>query len=267
MKLSVLSRPLAASTLFLAAACGGSGTTADAGNDAAVNEALASLDETMPDEAGESAPVDLVSLPPAPADAPAGETAPLTQAAAIATEIDGGAGVERVPYEGGWAWRRDGRILRTASRDGRRVSYFRPGDSAPFLIQQGEETFAYQGGRPQRAFDRRGRPGAVSARRVAEARRLADDSRRDRARAEQAPRRPENDSAGPSRGVDDPRRGGGDNRAGDGRGDDRDGRGSRTGPDDRRGERGGNRSTDDRGPEDRRGRGDRGDDAERGNRQ
>jgi len=125
------------------------------------------------------------------------EAAPLAQAAEIAGEIDGGAGVERVPFEGGWAWRRDGKIIRTASRDGRRVSWFRPGESAPFLVQQGEETFAYADGRPQRAFDRRGRPAAVPPQRQEEARRLADQSRRDRDQAERAPRRPDNDrSAG-----------------------------------------------------------------------
>ncbi|HTU11130.1 MAG TPA: hypothetical protein VMG08_09565 [Allosphingosinicella sp.] len=267
MNASVLLRPVAASALLFAAACGGSGSTADGGNDSA-NEALATLGNEALD--GDELPndIDLVDLPEAPADAPAAETAPLTQAAAIMEEIDDGAGVERIPYEGGWAWRRDGRIVRTASRDGRRVSYFRPGDSTPFLVQQGEETFAYAGGRPQRAFDRRGRPGAVSPQRQAEARRLADESRRDRDRAEQAPRpdrdwpgqaprRPENDSAGPSRGVDDPRRGGGE-RPGAERPD--------RGTDADRNERGGaraERGPGNRGDEDRR---QRGSDAE-GNRQ
>lgn len=216
MRASVFLRPVAASAFLFAAACGGSGPAADAGNGSA-NEALADPGNESLD--GDELPgdVDLVDLPEAPAGVPAAETAPLTQAAAIMEEIDEGAGVERVPYEGGWAWRRDGRIIRTASRDGRRISYFRPGDGTPFLVQQGDETFSYAGGRPQRAFDRRGRPGAVSPQREAEARRLADESRRDRDRAEraprpdrnpdgQAPRRPENDSAGPSRGVDDPRR-------------------------------------------------------------
>src|SRR4051812_49977665 len=124
MRISLLLRPLAASPLLLAAACGGSGSAVVAGNES-VNELLANADEAVPESVNQTGEgVALVSLPPAPADATATETAPLAQAAQIAGEIDGGTGVERVPYEGGWAWRRDGRIIRTASRDGRRVSWF-----------------------------------------------------------------------------------------------------------------------------------------------
>lgn len=190
MRMSVLSRPLVATALLFAAACGGAGTpNADIDNEAAINDVLANADETVPESVNQTGEgVDLVALPPAPADVPATEAAPLTQAAQIAGEIDSGTAVERVPYEGGWAWRRGGRIVRTASRDGRRVAYFRPGESVPFLVQQGEETFAYAGGRPQRSFDRRGRPGALPPERQAEARRLADQSRHDRDQAEHAPR-------------------------------------------------------------------------------
>jgi hypothetical protein len=204
MKATVLLRPLAASTLLLVAACGGSGPANDSGNDVAVNEALGNYDEALPEEGNEATPpAELVSLPPAPADAPATETAPLTQAAQIASEIARDTTVEQVPFEGGWAWRRGGKIVRTASRDGRRVSYFRPGESTPFLVQQGDQTFAYRGGRPERAFDRRGRPGAIDRQRQEEARRLADQSRRDRDQAERAPRRPGNDAdAGRDRDTD-----------------------------------------------------------------
>jgi hypothetical protein len=252
MKAIVLLRPLAASTLLLAAACGGSGPANDAANDVAVNEALANLDEALPEDGnatGEA--VDVDTLPPAPPHVPAAATAPLTQAAAIASEIDSGPRVERVPFDGGWAWRRDGRILRTASRDGRRVSYFRPGENAPFLVQQGDETFAYRGGRPQRAFDRRGRPGAVTPQREQEARRLADQSRRDRDRAERAPRRPDNDRNGANRTHD--RNGSGRDRPGADR-PDRNGNSASTGRDDRSGTRDRNRR-----PDDRRSRGDRDD--------
>jgi hypothetical protein len=199
MRISLLSRPLAVSTLLFAAACGGSGSTVVAGNET-VNELLANADEAVPESVNQTGEgVALVSLPPAPAEAPATETAPLAQAAQIAGEIDSGTGIERVPFEGGWAWRRDGRIIRTASRDGRRVSWFRPGETAPFLVQQGEETFAYAGGRPQRAFDRHGRPAAVPPQRQEEARHLADQSRRDRDQAERAPRRPDDDRTGQGR--------------------------------------------------------------------
>lgn len=203
MKATLLLRPLAASTLLLAAACGGSGPADDAGNGMAVNEALANLDEALPDDNDLAADdVELASLPPLPADAPAAETAPLAQAAQIAREIDTDTAVERVPFEGGWAWRRGGRIIRTASRDGRRVAWFRPGEGTPFLVQQGDETLAYRGGRVQRAFDRRGRPGAVTAQRREEARRLAEQSRSDRDRAERARRRPGNDRNGANRDDD-----------------------------------------------------------------
>ena len=222
MKATVLLRPLAASTLLIVAACGGSGPANDAGNDVAVNEALANLDEAVPEDGnGAAEPVDLVSLPPAPAGAPAAEAAPLTQAAQIASQIDADTSVERVPFEGGWAWRRGGRIVRTASRDGRRVSYFRPGESTPFLVQQGDETFAYRGGRPERAFDRRGRPAVIDRRRQEEARRLADQSRRDRDQAERAPRRPGN-AADAGRGRDNDRNDRNDRRPGTDR-PDRDG--------------------------------------------
>jgi hypothetical protein len=241
MKATVLLRPLAASTLLLMAACGGSGPANDAGNEVAVNEALANLDEAVPEDGSATGEeLDLVSLPPAPADAPATETAPRTQAARIASEIDSDSAVERGPFEGGWAWRRGGRIIRTASRDGRRVSWFRPGESTPFLVQQGDETFAYRGGRPQRAFDRRGRPGAISPQRQEEARRLADQSRRDRDRAERAPHRRDNDRNGSTRGDDRNDAGHGDrddNRPGTGR-PDRDGNSNTAaGSDDRRGDR------------------------------
>ena len=194
MRIATLVRPLAASTLLFAAACGCSGATVEAGNETAMNVELANVDEALHESVNQTGEgVDLVSLPPAPADLPATEAAPLAQAARLAAEIDSGAAVERIPFEGGWAWRREGKIIRTASRDGRRVSWFRPGESAPFLVQQGDETFAYAGGRPQRAIDRRGRPAAVPPQRQEEARRLTDQSRRDRDQAERAPRRPDND--------------------------------------------------------------------------
>ncbi len=240
MRASVLLRPVAASALLFAAACGGSNQSADAGNDL-TNEQFAEFDNESLD--GDELPgdVDLVDLPAPPAGAPAAEVAPLAQAAALAEEIDEGAGVERVPYEGGWAWRRDGRILRTASRDGRRVAWFRPGETTPFLVQRGEESFAYRGGRAERAFDRRGRPGAVSPQRQEEARRLAEESRRDRDRAERAPRRPDSERDRQRRDRTDRN----DNRADDGRTEnrtgtarpDRDRQGNRLRGDDRGGER------------------------------
>ena len=235
MKTRFVLRPLAASALLLAAACGSAGSDNVAGNDEVMaNEAFGDFDEALPGDADEA--VALVSLPPAPANVPAAAAAPLAQAAAIAREIDDDDEIERVPFEGGWAWRRNGRIVRTASRDGRRVSWVRPGESTPFLVQRGEETFAYRGGRAERAFDRRGRPAAVSAQRQEEARRLAEESRREREQAERAPRRPNTDRDRSDRN---------ENRAGDGRAGnrtdtarpDRGGQGNRLDRDDRRDDR------------------------------
>lgn len=265
MRASVLLRPVAASALLLAAACGGGNQSADAGNDL-TNEQFAEYDNESLDEDELPGDIDLVALPAPPAGVPAAETAPLAQAAAIAEEIDDDDRVERVPYEGGWAWRRDGRILRTASRDGRRIAWFRPGETTPFLVQRGDETFAYRGGQPERAFDRRGRPGAVSPQRREEARRLAEDSRRDRDRAERAPRRPDAERDRPRRDRTDRN----ENRADDGRTEnrtgtarpDRDGQGNRLGGDDRRGER-----DRDRRREERRQRGDDSTNRMTGNRQ
>jgi hypothetical protein len=151
-------------------------------------------DETAPLPADEAeAPVPVPPLPAPPADLSADEVAPLTQASEVASEIASDSTIERVPFEDGWAWRRDGHILRTVSRDGRRVSYFHPGDSTPFYVQQGDEGFAYRGGRPERAYDRRGRPAPVDARRREDARRLADQSRRAHDEARQAPTRQRQD--------------------------------------------------------------------------
>ena len=163
-------------------------------NDLAANDAMVA--ETI-DEGDASAEV--APLPTPPNDVSAADAAPLVQATQVATEIAQDNSVERVPYQGGWAWRRGGQIIRTASRDGSRVSYFRPGESAPFYVQQGDRGFAYSGGRPQRAYDRSGRPARVDAARRAEAERLAQQSRREREEAQRALSRPTPDRNRPGR--------------------------------------------------------------------
>ena len=163
-------------------------------NDLAANDAMVA--ETI-DEGDASAEV--APLPTPPNDVSAADAAPLVQATQVATEIAQDNSVERVPYQGGWAWRRGGQIIRTASRDGSRVSYFRPRESAPFYVQQGDRGFAYSGGRPQRAYDRSGRPARVDAARRAEAERIAQQARRDRDEAQRAPSRPTPDRGRPDR--------------------------------------------------------------------
>jgi len=122
--------------------------------------------------------VAVAAVPKPAADAPAAEAAPLADAGAIEEEIRAGTGIQRVRYGDGWAWTRGKQILRTADRDGRDVAYFRGGESKPFFVQRGDRSYAYQGDKPVRAFDRDGRgtaPDADRSREAAEAARKAQD--------------------------------------------------------------------------------------------
>ena len=186
--------------LLLASACGGgSNELADAqpsANDMAFENMVANA-QLAEDVLGDEEPVEAVAVAPPPAPAPdlsAEEAAPLAQATEVASAIEQDAAVERVRYQDGWAWRRNGQIIRTASRDGRRVSYFRPGESVPFFVQENDRGFAYSGGRPQRVYDRRGRPSRIDAARRAEAERAAAEARRAREEARRAPSRRERDA-------------------------------------------------------------------------
>ena len=127
-----------------------------------------------------------VARPPAVSDeANAVEAEPLNDAGEIASEIESNTMIGRVPVDGGLAWLSDGEVVRTASQDGSRVAYFRPGENRPFLVQRGRQAIAFSNGRPQLAYDGEGRPGRISDRARAEAERLAEESYRERAAAEQ----------------------------------------------------------------------------------
>lgn len=102
------------------------------------NEAAAVPPEDLPLPAGDDAVVEDESTAPAiqvvtvPAPAPstpAADSAPLTDAIAAEQVIDAGAGITRMQQADGWAWLQDGQIIRTASADGHRVSYFRRGSN------------------------------------------------------------------------------------------------------------------------------------------
>jgi hypothetical protein len=136
-------------------------------------------------ETADAAPVNVAPVPAPAPSLPAAEAAPLRQAAKTASEIATASDVERIPYDGGWAWRRGGQIIRTASSDGRRVSYFRPGDSNPYLVQDAGRAFAYSNGRVERSYDDRGRPAQVDAGKRDEGQRLAQQSAQERDRAKQ----------------------------------------------------------------------------------
>ena len=197
-----LLQPAAIAAILLAAGCSAPSTTNDqvSAENAADND-LTANDMATAENAAEPS-VAIAPPPAAPAGASADDAAPLGRAAQVAREIDSAPDVERVPFEGGWAWRRHGQVLRTASRDGRRISYFRPGESTPFFVQQGEDSFAYAGGHARRAYDRSGHAAPVAPQRRGEADRLADQSRRDRGEAEHAPTPPHREDQGRDRSRD-----------------------------------------------------------------
>lgn len=141
-----------------------------------------------PDQKGTALARSEVARPPAiPDEASDAEAAPLNDAGEIASEIGSNTMIERVPVQGGLAWRQDGEVVRTVSQDGQRVAYFHPGEERPFLVQKGGLAFAYERGRAELAYDDQGRPARMSDRARAEAERLADQSRREHDEAERAP--------------------------------------------------------------------------------
>lgn len=175
---------------FALAACNGAPETTD---NAAVNVAdAADLDNVASDEApviedaGDAGAVAVPALPKAVASTPAAEAAPLNDAIEIEDEIRAGRGIQRIRHGDGWAWMRDGRILRTADRDGSNVAYFRDGADKPFFVQRGDRAFAYDGDRPVREFDRDGRARAPDAGEAREANDAAREAREQRDRAEHA---------------------------------------------------------------------------------
>ena len=174
MKFVPMAQGAALTALFLVGGCSGG-----VSNETAATQAQAAPRESLAE----------VARPPAiPDEANAIAAAPLNDAGEIAAEIAANTMVERVPVEGGLAWVQDGEVLRTVSRDGRRVSYFHPGESRPFLVQEGGLAYAYEGGRAQLAYDSAGRPAPVPDAVRAEAERLADQSRHEADEAERARR-------------------------------------------------------------------------------
>ena len=128
--------------------------------------------------------VQVVTVPAVAADTPAADAAPVQEAVAAQSTIDRGQGITRVRHDGGWAWMRDGHVLRTASADGRRVSYFRNGEDRPYYVQEQDRGYVYANGRPTRAVDRRGRAAALDAQQRRDADTAAQQARADHDRAE-----------------------------------------------------------------------------------
>ncbi|RYY34134.1 MAG: hypothetical protein EOP59_16770, partial [Sphingomonadales bacterium] len=183
--------PLTAlATILALAACNSAPETTD---NAAVNVAdaadLDNFDDDAPpviEDATQAAAVAVPAVPKAPAGAPAAETAPLADATQIEDEIRQGRGIQRIRHGEGWAWMRDGRILRTADDDGDNVAYFRGGEDRPFFVQHEGRSFAYQGDKPVREFDRDGRGRTPDADRTREANEAAREAREQRTRADRA---------------------------------------------------------------------------------
>ena len=177
---------------------------AGAANDAAIandmiaaNAQAAVAPEDLPLPAGDAAVVEDASTAPAiqvvevPAPAPslpADEAAPLTDAASTERLIDAGTGITRVQQADGWAWMQGGQIIRTASADGHRVSYFRRGSTTPYFVQQDGRGYGYSNGRISHEYDGRGRPQTPDAQHQREAQQLADQARQQHQRAQQASR-------------------------------------------------------------------------------
>lgn len=128
-------------------------------------------------------PVRVVEVPAPAPSAPPAAAAPLTAAASVARRIRDGRDIVQIPYQGGWAWRENGRIVRTSSSDGRRVSYFRPGEDQPYFVQDGDRGYAYSGNRVERGYDARGNPIAVDPSRRQRGEELAREAAQDRSRA------------------------------------------------------------------------------------
>ncbi|HYD12313.1 MAG TPA: hypothetical protein VEC11_05660 [Allosphingosinicella sp.] len=169
MKFHPMAHGVALAALFLVGGCGADPTGDRAG----------------PSSGPELAKAEIARPPAVSEEANAAEAEPLNDAGEIASEIESNTLIGRVPVDGGLAWLQDGQVVRTASQDGRRIAYFHPGENRPFLVQRGERAFAYRDGRPQLAYDDDGRPARISPAASAEAERLAAESLRERAAAEQ----------------------------------------------------------------------------------
>jgi hypothetical protein len=151
------------------AACHQAAAPDDNSADAAAiaNDAGASADNatnTAADTASDQGTPPDIAIPAVAADAPAEQATPLVEAAQAAATIVADTSVTRVTWNDGWAWERDGQIIRTASHDGGRVSYFHPGDDHPYLVQDGGRSYGYDdGGKLAHVYDHGGHPQAPNA--------------------------------------------------------------------------------------------------------
>jgi hypothetical protein len=196
--------PLAFASLA-ALALAGCGGTPESANEAAIDNAAFANETALEDEpmiedlgASDVESVEVAALPTLAGSAPAAEVAPLQDAVAIERDIRAGRGIQRIRYGDGWAWMRDGRILRTAADNGTDVAYFRPGEARPFFVQRGERAWGYRDGQATREYGRDGSTRAPDADRQREAQEAWRESGDRRDRAEDARERYGRDRPGPS---------------------------------------------------------------------
>lgn len=159
-------------------------------NAAAFNDQAPLVEDAAADD---TPAIAVVEVPRPASNAPAADNEPLVDASAIEDEIRAGTGIERIRYGDGWAWRRNGVIIRTADRNGRNTAYFRRGESTPFFAQRGDRSFSYRDGRPARVYDHDGRAQAPDAGHKREADDAARDARNRHDEAERAHDRAAND--------------------------------------------------------------------------
>ena len=185
-------RPLPLLALALAlAGCNKAPETTDnamvnVGETADLNGAMFNSDAPIIEDATDDPPAVAVVAVPKPTGATPAESAPLSEAGAIEEDIRAGRNIQRVRYGEGWAWTRDGKILRTADRDGQSVAYFRGGENQPFFVQREGRSYAYQGDKPTRIWGTDGKAREPDSDRARDAADAARDARTQREKAEVA---------------------------------------------------------------------------------
>ncbi|MGN6280084.1 MAG: hypothetical protein ACTHM8_15365 [Sphingomonas sp.] len=148
--------------------------------------ALPAGDTAVVEDASTAPAIQTVEVPTPDPSTPDADAAPLTDALAAQQLIDAGTGITRVQQADGWAWMQNGQIIRTASADGHRVSYFKRGSTTPYFVQQDGRSYAYDNGRVAHEYDDHGRVRAPDAQHQREAQQFADQAHQQHYRAQQA---------------------------------------------------------------------------------
>lgn len=192
----------ALAALLALGACNSPSEPAAENSEAALNDAVLdenAVDEDVVDEATIE-DVEVEAVPAVTSSTSSPDATAVAAAAASAAAIAADTGITRVRHGDGWAWMRNGQIVRTASRDGKQVAYFRNGEDAPYFVQRDDRGYTYEGGKVRGVVDRNGRSEKPDATRTREAEQVARTARnqRDEAR-QQASRSPRPTATGSGR--------------------------------------------------------------------